>query len=310
MPSRQSLILTLHTAPASSPALLIFSHGNSFPASTYQMMLEALRGHGYSVRALEKLGHDPRFPVTRNWPHLVHELAAFIDTEARQHNGPLLLAGHSLGGFLSLMTACQHPVLGGKAVQGVVLLDAPLVSGWQAGLLAFAQYTGLIKRFPPGAISRQRRHQWSSQAEALAHFASKPAFAKWHPQVLQDYIRYGTHNESLEGQSLRTLSFKREVETAIYNCLPHHMAALLKKHPPRFPVAFIGGTQSYELRQAGMSLTRRVVGERLTWLPGSHLFPLELPLETASALHAALQNLRHTAVRQCNAGQPAYAANV
>ncbi len=272
--------------------LLVFSHGNSFPASTYQVMLDALRGHGYTVRALEKLGHDPRFPVTRNWPHLVQELAAFIDAQARQHNGPLLLAGHSLGGFLSLMTACQHPVLGGKPVEGVVLLDSPLVGGWRAGLLAFAQYTGLARRFPPGAISRQRRHQWPGQSEALAHFSSKSAFAKWHPKVLQDYIRHGTHDESLDGQNLRTLSFKREVETAIYNHLPHHMTTLLKKHPPRFPVAFIGGEQSHELRQAGMGLTRRVVGPRLTMLPGSHLFPMESPLEAARALDAALKGLR------------------
>lgn len=279
------------TAPASSPALLVFSHGNSFPASTYSVMLDALRQRNYAVRALEKLGHNPRFPVTQNWPHLVQELAAFIDTEARQHNGPLLLAGHSLGGFLSLMTACQHPVLGGKPVQGVVLMDSPLVGGWRAGLLAFAQYSGLAGRFPPGAVSRQRRHRWASQQEALAHFCSKPTFAKWHPQVLQDYIQHGMHDESLEGQSVRTLSFRREVETAIYNHLPHHMTALLKKHPPGFPVAFIGGEQSYELRQAGLGLTRRVVGQRLTMLPGSHLFPMESPLEAAQALDTALKGL-------------------
>ncbi|MGY8903447.1 MAG: alpha/beta hydrolase [Burkholderiales bacterium] len=280
------------SSTATHQPLLVFSHGNSFPASTYGVMLDALRQRNYDVRALEKLGHNPRYPVTRNWPHLVQELAEFIDSQAREHTGPLLLAGHSLGGFLSLMTACQHPVLGGKPVEGVVLLDSPLVGGWRAALLAFAQYTGLAGRFSPGAVSRQRRHRWSSQQEVLTHFASKSAFAKWHPQVLQDYIRHGTQDESIDGQSLRSLSFRREVETAIYNHLPHHMASLLKKHPPRFPVAFIGGAQSFELRQAGMHLTRRVVGERLTMLPGSHLFPMESPLEAASALDTALKNLR------------------
>ncbi|MFM9881051.1 MAG: alpha/beta hydrolase [Burkholderiaceae bacterium] len=272
--------------PAERP-LLIFSHGNSFPASTYSVMLVELSRLGYEVRALERLGHDPRYPVTQNWPHLVTQLAEFIAQQAGLHQGPVFLAGHSLGGFLSLMTACQHPVLGGKTMGGVVLMDSPLVGGWRAKLLKFAQTTRLAGRFPPGAISRQRRNRWISQEEVLGHYSSKASFAKWHPQVLQDYITYGTHDENGE----RVLSFTREVETAIYNCLPHHVETLLQKHPPRFPVSFIGGEQSLELRQAGLALTRQVVGRRLTMLPGSHLFPMESPLETAAAVDAALRDL-------------------
>src|SRR5258708_30491189 len=39
----------------------------------------------------------------------------------------------------------------------------------------------------------------------------------------------------------RTLHFTREVETAIYNTLPHNLASLLHHHPLRCPAAFIGG---------------------------------------------------------------------
>ena len=56
--------------------------------------------------------------------------------------------------------------------------------------------------------------------------------------------------------------------------------------------AFIGGTDSQELRQAGLALTRKVVDtsvpERMQMIEGSHLFPLERPLETAAAVERAL----------------------
>ena len=47
--------------------LIIFSHGNSFPASTYGVLFRSLRARGFTVRAIEKLGHDPLYPVTSNW---------------------------------------------------------------------------------------------------------------------------------------------------------------------------------------------------------------------------------------------------
>ena len=76
----------------------------------------------------------------------------------------------------------------------------------------------------------------------------------------------------------------REIETRLYNTLPHHLGALLRVHPPRCPVSFIGGTQSLELRQVGLAATRRLVHERLVWIEGSHLYPMERPREAAAAV--------------------------
>ena len=47
-------------------SLIIFSHGNSFPASTYTSLFRSLRARGHAVRAVEKFGHDPAYPVTSN----------------------------------------------------------------------------------------------------------------------------------------------------------------------------------------------------------------------------------------------------
>ena len=55
-------------------SLVVFSHANSYPASTYGLLFEQLRARGFTVRAVEMYGHDPAYPVTDNWPQLVRQL--------------------------------------------------------------------------------------------------------------------------------------------------------------------------------------------------------------------------------------------
>lgn len=261
---------------------IIFSHGNSFPASTYKVMLDNLRQRGFQVGAVEMFGHDPQYPATNNWPHLVQQLADFAKTQ--QGDGkPAFLVGHSLGGILSLMCAARHPEL----ARGVLLIDSPVIGGWRATTLGLAKRTPLIGSLSPGRISQKRRNHWPDAQTALESFQQKKSFARWDPQVLQDYIEFGTHDA--DGQ--RVLSFDRDVETAIYNGLPHKLDGLLKGHPLKCPAAFIGGTHSSEMRQAGVDLTHKVVKGRITMLDGSHLFPMEKPIATAAAIEASLLNM-------------------
>jgi pimeloyl-ACP methyl ester carboxylesterase len=263
--------------------LIVFSHANSFPASTYDVLFKSLRARGFSVKAVDKFGHDPAYPVTNNWPHLVQQLADFAQREVDKAGGaPAYLVGHSLGGFLSVMCAARHPAL----ARGVLLIDSPLLGGWRATTLGVIKRTQLVGSVSPGAVSRARRNQWPSQAAALEHFRHKKAFSKWHPQVLEDYIAHGTHDE--DGK--RVLSFDRAVETAIYNTLPDNLDRLMRRHPLKCPVAFIGGRQSAEMKQVGMAMTEELTRGRQMMLDGSHLFPMEKPLATAAAIEASLRN--------------------
>ncbi|MFW5331391.1 alpha/beta fold hydrolase [Hydrogenophaga sp. ZJX-1] len=276
-------------------SLIIFSHANSFPASTYGVLFKSLRARGFSVRAPEKFGHDPAYPVSSNWPHLVQQLADFAAPEIERHGQPAWLVGHSLGGFLSLMCAARHPALGGHGVKGVLLLDSPVLGGWRARALELAKRTQLVGSISPGKISRKRRNAWPDAQAAFDHFAHKKAFARWEPQVLRDYIAHATHDETTAQGTRRVLGFERDVETAIYNTLPHNLDRLLRRHPLQCPVAFIGGTESLEMKQVGMAMTHRLVGrnhpERLLMVEGSHLFPMEKPQETAATIDAALRSL-------------------
>ena len=269
---------------------IVFSHGNSFPGGTYSLLFQHLRERGFPLSAIDRFGHDPRYPVTSNWPHLVQQLADFAAEEVAKHGGPVFLVGHSLGGIVSAMTAALHPQL----ARGVLMLDSPLISGWRANAVNVAKRTQLVGTVSPGRVSRSRRKHWASDDEALQHFARKKVFARWHPQVLRDYITHGLHDE--DGQ--RALRFDRDAETAIYNTLPHNLATLLRQHPLQCPAAFIGGLSSVEMQQVGMALTERVTEGRIAMLDGTHLFPMEQPLVTAAAVEAALRNLENVAAER------------
>ena len=261
-------------------ALLIFSHGNSFPASTYGVMTASLKQRGFNVQSIEKLGHDAAFPVTNNWPHLVSQLAKFTQHSAEKAGESAYLVGHSLGGLLSMLCAAQHP----EYVRGVVLLDAPVIGGWKAAALGFVKRAGLVGRISPGAVSQRRKDCFANVDEAYAHFKSKRAFALWDDQALRDYVTQGTFAK--DGK--RFLSFEREIETQIYNTLPSNLESVLRRNPLRCPVAFIGGLQSNELRQTGTQLTQKITQGRMHWLDGTHLFPMEKPIETAAAIETAI----------------------
>ena len=250
--------------------VLHFAHANSYPSATYRQLFAHLAAD-YTVQALPMHAHDPRYPVRNGWRQLVQELVD--DLQARE-NGPVILVGHSMGGMLSLMAAHARPGL----VRCVVLLDAPVVAGWRAFLLRLAKAARLDRKFSPAKFSEKRRNLWPDAHAAHEHYAAKPLFKRWQQDVLRDYVEHGLvpHPQGV------TLRFTREIETAVYRTLPHHLGRLARRFP--VPVGFIGGERSVECRQAGLVATRRLVGRHFRLVPGGHLFPMESPQAGAEAI--------------------------
>jgi pimeloyl-ACP methyl ester carboxylesterase len=185
-----------------------------------------------------------------------------------------------MGGYVALLAACRRP---GWA-QAVVMLDAPVVAGWRAHTVQMLKLTRLIRRGGPGRVSARRRERWPSRAAAHAHFGAKHGFARWDPRVLDAYVAHGLEPDPDGAAGAVRLAFRRDVETRIYDTLPHHLPSVVRRHPPGCPVAYVGGTRSPEGRQAGMAYTRGLAGPRLRWLEGGHLFPMEQPEATAGAV--------------------------
>jgi pimeloyl-ACP methyl ester carboxylesterase len=273
--------------PQTAHRTIVFSHANSFPARTYEALFESWRQAGYEVHALDKFGHDARYPVTINWPHLVAQLKDFIEREVSQ---PAWLVGHSLGGYLSMMAASRYPHLS----QGVVIMDSPVLHGWKSAGLGLAQRLGTIDRvIVPARVASQRTYEWHSLQGAREHFSAKPKFAAFHPRVLQDYLVHGTESH-LDGQS-RRLSFRREIEAAIYSAMPHDLLQEFRRHPHQCPLAFIGGQHSSETRRIGIQGIKQLVGRNLSWIDGSHLYPFELPELTADEVLKWLHHFQASA---------------
>lgn len=266
-----------HKTPMTLPTLH-FVHANSFPSGTYRAFLAHLRAH-YDVQSLAMHAHDARYPVTGGWEHLARELQ---DDMQRRYRRPVILAGHSMGGLLSLMVAKAHPQL----VRCVVLLDAPVVAGWRALLLRAAKRVGADRKFPPAQAAQRRRNLWPDRESAYRHYASKPMFARWPEEVLGDYIDHGLQSHP-DGVTLR---FSRDIETRVYRGLPDHIGSMVKRGFP-VPVGFVGGVDSVECRQAGLAATRRLAGRHFVQIGGGHLFPMEFPKVAAEAVHRMIDTM-------------------
>ncbi|MFO1268962.1 MAG: alpha/beta hydrolase [Rubrivivax sp.] len=285
------------------PPTLVFCHANGFPAGTYGVLFEAWRRSGWRVLAPEKFGHDPRYGVSNGWRALRDELLTFVERDQQESGsaGPVALVGHSMGGYLALLAASRKPAL----ASAVVLLDAPIVSGWRVPAFGLAKATGLIQRGGPGVASARRREHWPTLAAVREHFAGKAAFARWDPRVFDDYLRHGFHAPeaaAFEGgddvgggggerdaaaHGVR-LAFARDTETRIYT-LPHHVPALLCRH--RCAALSRSSPARARRRTASSARIRPAAGRpALAVDEGSHLFPMEKPEATAAAVLALLES--------------------
>jgi pimeloyl-ACP methyl ester carboxylesterase len=177
------------------------------------------------------------------------------------------------------MCAARHPQL----ARGVLLLDSPILGGWKAHAPARGQ------AHAAGGRDLARRHQPQAQeplALARGGAGALPPQEGLCPLGRRCCRLHHPRHHDEDGE--RVLAFDRDVETAIYNTLPDNLDRLLKRHPLKCPVAFIGGLQSEEMKQVGMAMTEKVTQGRIMMLDGQPLFPMEKPLMTAAAVEAAL----------------------
>ncbi len=163
---------------ASDAATLLFAHANGFNAATYRTLLAPLspdlrivacdlRGHGFST-----LPAQP--DLVKDWTIFRDDLLALMMAIS---DGPVLLAGHSLGATASFMAAAQAPAGALVLVEPVFL--APLAGGSRESSNSLAE------------MAAQRRSVFSSFTAALDYYRNRGIFAHWPEAVLKDYLAGG-----------------------------------------------------------------------------------------------------------------------
>lgn len=177
---------------APKPALH-FAHANGFNALTYRHLLSPLASH-FNIRAWDARGHGAsRLPADASnhadWYVYRDDLIAFLEIMVDEVGGPVLLAGHSMGGATSLLVAAERPDL----VRGMVLVDpvmVPRVARWM--MLAYKLMGG--KGGPMSlADGAERRRAVFADREIMAKaYKGRGAFRTWPEEMIADYVEGGT----------------------------------------------------------------------------------------------------------------------
>lgn len=260
---------------ASAPTL-VFAHANGFPGQCYRSLLAPL-AERFDVHPLDRLGHHPDFPVGHNWLALRDELLEHLSQLGR----PVIGVGHSMGGVLMAMAAEHAP----QHFHALVMLDPPLMLGLDAVAMKAAKRLGLADYFTPAGKTLGRRDTWPSREAMAQYLRRRELFRHFSEAALVDYVEGGTRQ--LDDGSV-VLVYDPDIEVAIFRHLPDHLDDLPTQ--VRVPLGVLAGEDSEVLTPRRQKRLRRR-GIPVKQVPGRHMFPMEQPDATRTALLALLDEL-------------------
>lgn len=257
-----------------------FAHANGFPAGSYKTLLNYLPSN-INVIALEQYGHNDKSPVNHNWHAQVEELITFV--ESQQIDGNRVIAvGHSFGGVISFIACCQRPDL----FSGLIMLDAPVLSGASALALGLLKKTRWIDKFSPAGKAKRRRTQWPLNADIQQAFSRRSLFKDFDERCLNDYIKFGI----VQKNNKQELVFNANVEANIYRNLPSNLSTF--KNKLSVPAILVYGRTTnvfpHHIFRRFIKLNRHII---LKKVEGGHMFPMEYPEETAKLISEFIESL-------------------
>lgn len=252
---------------------LFFVHANGFPGSAYKPFFNQLEQHGHTVNFIEKIAHNPAYPIKNNWQHLVDELE---DVITGKHEEPVVGIGHSAGGLLSYLLAQRRPDL----YSHLILLDPPVINGWQNTVWWLSKKLGFSDRFTPAGASKRRRERFDNREQAYQHLRQKTLFKNFTETAFEAYLDHGL--ETQDDGSLM-LAFKKDRELALYRTSPDNLHRHCKKLT--IPGLYLTGEDSnFAQHPFGRRMAERTKMEYHVLTGGGHLFPMEYPTETAQVI--------------------------
>lgn len=245
------------------PVDVVFSHANGFNARTYRSILAPLAGD-LRILAVDMRGHGastlPADPAAHGgWNAFRDDLLAFLEAET---DGPVVLAGHSMGGTSSLLAAAHAP----ERVKALALFD-PVV-------FAPGVARDVMTDNPLAEGALRRRAVFPGKGAAVEAYTGRGAFRTWRPEQLADYVEAG-FRETPDGAV--TLTCARVWEAANFRTHNYDPWAAFRatRCPIRILRAELASTARLDEGQAELEATGRI---RIDVIPGaSHFLPMERP---------------------------------
>ncbi len=272
LPGRGGEMAYLDFGPEDRPVDLVFSHANGFNARTYRSLLSPLTAE-FRIFAIDLRGHGattlPADPEAHGgWNMFRDDLLAFVDAIAE---GPVALAGHSMGGTSSLLAAAHRP----EKVRALGLLD-PVI--FDAAVRSdrtdeSALYQG----------ARRRRAVFPDKAAAYAAYLGRGAFRTWPAEMLADYVEAGFQPTPDGEVTLACSPLWEAASYAVHNYDPY-AAFRDSRCPIRILRAEEASTTQLGPFEAELAATGRVGIETM---PGTtHFLPMERPERVRELLAA------------------------
>ncbi|WP_180056065.1 alpha/beta fold hydrolase [Acinetobacter sp. YH12142] len=259
--------------------LIHFAHANGVPSRVYQKLFDLLSDE-YDVIYVPLLGPDKRYPIDNHWKSLTQQV---IDSIVRQANGRKVIGlGHSLGSVLTFQAALQRPEL----FEQVLMIDPPMIMGKDSFALHIAKLLKLkvVDKMSPAGLSKRRRDHWDSREQAAELLRPKGFYKDFDPDCYQAYIDHALMDDKLRGGVELTIS--RDDEVHIFRTNPSLW--WLPHAQPQVPVQQLIAEQGPFLARHFPQKVEKKFGIPFKVVSGSHMFPLEKPVETVELIKQML----------------------
>jgi pimeloyl-ACP methyl ester carboxylesterase len=262
----------LHRPATGSPrARVCFSHANGFHAGTYKSLLVRL-DPSIEVFALDQRGHgrsnaEANPKKLRSWDPYRDDLVAFIDAMG----GELVLAGHSMGGIVSLGAEAARP----EKVRAILLVDPVMIPRPARTVFALLQPFGAGWRVPLAKKALTRRNDYARAEEAYESWKGRPVFAAWEEPFLRDYVEDAFEDDPERGGVRLTCAPEWEARSFAYSN-PRYMRWVRAGACPITLMRAGKGSTCPERSRDDLLAARP--GTRDVYLPDcSHFIPMEKP---------------------------------
>jgi pimeloyl-ACP methyl ester carboxylesterase len=277
LPARGGEMAALEFGPAGREVDILFAHANGFNARSYRTILAPLadslrilavdlRGHGRTELPLPMEGRT-------GWTETRDDHLALLETLDLKG---VVLAGHSMGGSISLMAAALAP----ERARAVVLFEPVIL----APELIERSMAGEVLHGPMIEQSLRRRAVFADRETAYRAYHGRGSFAFWSDAMLADYVADGFRDRD-DGQV--ELACLPAWEASSYGAQGNDVWGALRES--RCPVRVFRAEQASTCRltqddAAAIDAARIEVAT----VPGTnHFLPMQQPELVRQALAAA-----------------------